>query len=285
MTEFDIHEFFPFNVLWYQLGPGGNGSNGNYWVQAESFPPFIDTMFYLNSNNTLSTSTQSIADSLSYVYNPKDPVVTYGGNNLILQPCGPWNQNRVEKGRKDILHFTSDTLTQDMALVGELRVNLFVESDAVDTDFTAKLIDIHPNGNPYLVQDGILRMRWRETATWTPGIYQTAPSPAMEKGQIYNITIDIAFMSFIFNKGHKISLSISSSNYERFSLNYNSGNMVIDGDKDWRNATNTIHFGSDKYPSTLILPIVDIKWLEERRVTQEQIDKVHNAVQEYYKEM
>ncbi len=285
MTQYDIHEFFPFNALWYQLGPGGNGSNGNYWIQAESFPPPTDTMWYLNSDGKLTTSTQSTADKLSYFYNPKDPVETWGGNNLIIQPCGPWDQDKVEKGRKDILHFTSDTLTQDMAFVGELRVNLFVESDAVDTDFTAKLIDIHPNGKPYLVQDGILRMRWRDTATWTPGVYQTSPSPAMESGQVYNITIDLAFMSFIFNAGHKISVSISSSNYKRFSLNYNSGNMVIDGDKDWKNATNTIHFGSDKYPSKLILPIVDLKWLEERKVSQEQIDKVHNAVQAYYQEM
>ena len=79
-----------------------------------------------------------------------------------MQPCGPWDQDVVEKGRKDILHFTSDVLTQDMAFVGELRVNLFVESDVVDTDFTAKLIDIHPNGDPYLVQDGIFRMRWKD---------------------------------------------------------------------------------------------------------------------------
>ena len=290
MSQYDIHEYFPFNVLWYQLGPGfdGGGANssiGNFWVEAESFPKETDTVWYLNSNDKLSMSTQTTADKLSYFYNPKDPVETHGGNNLILQPCGPWDQSKVEKGRKDILHFTSDTLTDDLALVGELRLNLFVESDAVDTDFTAKLIDIHPNGKPYLVQDGILRMRWRETATWTPGVYQTSPSPPMVEGTVYNITIDLAFMSFIFNKGHKISVSISSSNYKRFSLNYNSGNMVIDGDKDWKNATNTIHFGSDKYPSKLILPIVDLQWLLDHKVRQEQIDKVHNTVQQYYAEM
>lgn len=282
MSDFDIHQYFPFNALWYQLGPGELGSNGNYWIQAESFPPFVDTEWYLTSNGGLSSSPQSTADKESYFYNPKNPVETWGGNNLILQPCGPWDQTKVEQGRDDILHFTSANLTEDVALVGEIRLNLFVESDAVDTDFTAKLIDVHPNGKPYLVQDGILRMRWRDTATWTPGVYQTSPSPAMQSGKVYNITIDLAFMSFIFNAGHKISVSVSSSNYKRFSINYNSGNFVIDGDKDWRNATNTVHFGSSQYPSKLILPVVELSWLQQRRVPQAQIDKVHQAVQEYY---
>merc|ERR1712087_947837 len=284
MTNYDIHEFFPFNVMWYQLGPGPVGaSNGNYWIEAESFPPATDTMWYLASNEGLSTSQQTTKDSVSFVYDPKDPVKTHGGNNLILQPCGPWNQNKVEVGRTDILHFNSSVLDEDVALVGELRVQLFVSSDAVDTDFTAKLIDIHPNGDPYLVQDGIFRMRWRETATWTPDEYQTEPSEPMKKGTVYNITIDLAFMSFIFNKGHKISVSVSSSNYKRFSVNYNSGNMVRDGDKGWTKANNTIHFGG-QYPSAFILPVVDLKWLEDRKVHQDKIDHVHKTVMEYYGE-
>jgi len=283
MSNFDIHEFFPFNVMWYQLGPGPVGnSNGNYWIEAESFPPAKDTKWYLGTNEALTSTAQSSADSVSFVYDPKDPVKTKGGNNLILQPCGPWNQNSVERGRKDILHFNSSVLSEDIALVGELKVQLFVESDAVDTDFTAKLIDIHPNGDPYLVQDGILRMRWREAATWTPDHYQTTPSEPMKKGTVYNITIDLAFMSFIFNKGHRISLSVSSSNYERFSLNYNSGNFVIDGDKGAVKATNTVHFGG-QYPSAVILPVVELEWLEKRRVPQAKIDHVHETVTNYYK--
>ena len=71
MTNYDIHEYFPFNVLWYQLGPGGVNETGNYWVRGESFPPPTDTMWYLNSDGKLSTSTQSTADSSSFVYNPK----------------------------------------------------------------------------------------------------------------------------------------------------------------------------------------------------------------------
>ena len=82
----------------------------------------------------------------SYLYNPKDPVPTYGGNNFLLSPCGPWNQNHVERGRKDVIQFTSENITETFAIVGPISVNLFVGSDAVDTDFTANVVDVFPDG-------------------------------------------------------------------------------------------------------------------------------------------
>ena len=180
------------------------------------------------------------------------------------------------------MHFTSDKLTEDVALVGLIRVELFVESDAVDTDFTAKLIDVHENGHQFLVQDGITRMRWRDTASWTFSEYQREPK-WMEKGTVYRVTVDLGFMSFVFNRHHRIAVSVSSSNHKRFSVNYNSGHMVVDGDKEWRTAVNTVHFGG-AYPSKLILPVVDLQWLNGHKVSKEKIDFVHETVVGHYRE-
>lgn len=259
---FDIHKYVSFNILFYMLGPGERDTDGLYWVAAEAFPDYISTEYYLTKNNGLVTkSSNSSRDSgeYSYIYDPTDPVETYGGNNLIIQPCGPQSQEKNEKDRDDILHFTSDELTENIGLVGLITVQLYVSSNVTDTDFTAKLIDIFPNGTPMLVQDGILRMRWRN------GPYSTSVAPEMKRNQVYEITIEIGIMSYIFNSGHKISLSISSSNHARFSVNYNNGNMVKDYDIDPLIANNTIHFG-DEYPSRLILPVVDLDWIHQRRV-------------------
>ena len=129
-----------------------------------------------------------------------------------------------------------------------------------------------------LIQDGIFRMRWRNAAPPPP--YATSPAPSMVKDEVYNITIDIGWMSYILNPGHKLGISISSSNYERYSINYNSGYMVIDGDKDWKNATNTIHWGSNKYPSSVSLPIVDLSWLQERKIDWDKFDKMKQEREE-----
>eukprot|EP01084_Bolivina_argentea_P238928 401460_1 len=276
LNTFDIHKYYPFNVLFYLLGPGIIESKGNYWIAAESFPDITNNIYYFGHNNktingTLSMNNKNIIyGNDSFFYNPKNPIQTWGGNNLIVQPCGPWDQNHNERGRTDILYFQSDILNQDMYLVGMISVNLFVSSSAVDTDFTVKLVDIFPQqhgSKNMLVQDSIYRMRWRnamEIDPWLGFVNKTAPP--METNKIYNITVMIGYMSYTFNKGHKISISISSSNYKRFSINYNSGNMVIDGDKDWVNATNYIYYGPN-YPSMLILPVVnDLQWIHDRKV-------------------
>eukprot|EP01084_Bolivina_argentea_P067994 123737_1 len=261
---FNVHEYIPWNFLFYMLGPGLERSVGNYWVSAEGFPPVTNTYYFMdgnagNDNGVLSTTTPKQSGSNSYMYDPKNPVTTYGGNNLIISPCGPQSQEKNEKGRKDILHYTSEELSSNMAVVGLITAHLYVGSDAIDTDFTAKVIDIFPNGTPMLVQDGILRMRWRD------GPYHSNVSPKMVKGQIYEIIVEVGYMAYIFNSGHKISLSVSSSNYERFSVNYNNGNFVIEGDKNPVIANNTVYYGGD-HQSALVLPVIDLQWANERMV-------------------
>ncbi|ETO16531.1 hypothetical protein RFI_20804, partial [Reticulomyxa filosa] len=171
----------------------------------------------------------------------------------------PQDQSSVEDGRSDILHWDSDELKENIALVGMLKVELFVTSTALDTDFTAKLIDIFPNGTPMLVQDGILRLKWRN------GNFSTEMAPPLVAGQVYQITVDIGMMSYIFNSKHKIRLSISSSNWPRFSVNWNNDKLVIDGSSGAVLAGNVVGWGR-LYPSKLILPQVDLTWIKKRKL-------------------
>jgi len=262
---FDVHEHIPFNVLFYMLGPGlaSVSSRGNFWVQGDGFPAHTPKYLYLNSGGRLTDGKPSKSMQESYIYNPKNPVPSHGGSNLLCQPCGPWNQYYIEANRTDVLHFHSDPLLDDVYLVGKIVVELFVSSDCVDTDFTAKLLDIYPDEVDgkvvhMLVQDGIQRMRWIK------GEYESSPT-WMTPDQVYQIEIDVGYMSYIFNRGHRISLSVSSSNNPRFSVNYNSGKMVIDGDTDWKVANNTVYYG-DTYGARVILPSVDKKWIEDRKL-------------------
>eukprot|EP01084_Bolivina_argentea_P138201 243362_1 len=252
---FNIHNYVPWNVLFYMLSSGERDTNGLFWVAAESFPETFPVYGYLNGDS-LDTDIPDKTGSVSYMFDPTNPVITYGGNNLEISPCGPQSQEKNEKGRKDILHFTSDPLTKEFAIVGMITVKLFISSDVVDTDFTAKIIDIYPNGVPMLVQDGIQRMRWRN------GPYEANKAPHMKTDEIYEVDIMIGMMSYIWNVKHSISVSISSSNFPRFSVNWNNGLDVIDGNTDYKIANNTIHFGG-KYASQLILPVVDLQWLKD----------------------
>eukprot|EP00490_Sorites_sp_Unknown_P000553 CAMPEP_0114656994 /NCGR_PEP_ID=MMETSP0191-20121206/13202_1 /TAXON_ID=126664 /ORGANISM="Sorites sp." /LENGTH=520 /DNA_ID=CAMNT_0001875369 /DNA_START=227 /DNA_END=1787 /DNA_ORIENTATION=+ len=249
---FNVHDYVPFNVLFYMLGSGKG--IGNYWVAAESFPPSTSLHYYLSDGFTLTTDTPNFdKHSASYLYDPTHPVITRGGNNLLCQPCGPWDQTNIEKNRTDILTWKSPPLSNQISLVGKIIVNLFVSSDRIDTDFTAKILDIY-DGKMMLVQDGILRMRWRN------GDYATKKAPDMIKDNIYMIAIDVGYMSYIFAKGHEIGISISSSNYPRFSVNYNNGELIIDDpSRNPKIANNTIHFG-EQYPSMIIFPIIDMDW-------------------------
>ena len=261
---FNVHDYVPFNFLYYMLGPGLKDSIGNYWIETDGFPEYTELVYYLdgtngNDNGTLESESIKTDGSNTYTYDPKDPVRTNGGNNLIIQPCGPESQEKNEKNRKDILHYTSETIENTFATVGLMYAVLYVSSDCVDTDFTAKVIDVFPDGTPMLVQDSIIRMRWRN------GEYSGEQAPNMTVGTVYQVRIDIGYMAYVWNEGHKVSLSVSSSNYKRFSINYNSGLWVKDGDKDYKIANNTVHYGKSN-PSMLVFPMVNLEQVNQGKV-------------------
>ena len=148
-------------------------------------------------------------------YNPDDPVPSVGGNNCCGTPtaAGPQDQRPIE-GRRDVLIYTSDVLQEELEATGPVKVVLYAASDAVDTDFVAKLVDVYPDGSSYNMAEGILRARYRESLT--------KPSP-MQPGQVYRLEIDLVGTSIAFLKGHRIRVHVTSSHFPQFDRNPNTG--------------------------------------------------------------
>jgi len=182
-----------------------------------------------------------------FVYDPRHPVPTAGGAvccNPGVFPWGPMDQRAVEK-RPDVLVYTSRPLKQDLEVTGPVRVVLYVSTSAPDTDFTAKLADVFPDGLARNLTDGILRLRYR----------QSLEKPLLASpGEVYAITIDAGVTSNVFLKGHRIRLEISSSNFPRFDRNPNTGGAIADA-RELRTATQTVYHDRPR-PSHLLLPVV-----------------------------
>jgi len=184
--------------------------------------------------------------SLSFEYDPKDPVPTIGGANLTISK-GPRDQRPVE-GRKDVLLFTSPPLRHRVEITGPVKVKLWASSTAPDTDFTAKLCDVYPDGRSMIVLDGIIRAAHRNS------MEKYEP---MEPGKIYEMEIDLWSTSLVISPGHRVRVAISSSNAPRFEPNPNTGRPSGADDKT-QVATNTIYLNSE-HPSHITLPVVSVK--------------------------
>jgi putative CocE/NonD family hydrolase len=184
---------------------------------------------------------QTAADA--FVYDPGAPVPTRGGP-ADLAGVGPRDQRDIE-ARADVLVCTSAPLERDLDVVGPLSVELFVASSAVDTDITAKLVDVHPTGRALGVQEGILRLRYRE------GVHRQV---GMRPDAVYPIRIDLRATAYTFARGHAIRLEISSSNFPRFDRNLNTGGTNVD-ETTWVVATNTVHHSPGR-ASHVLLPVL-----------------------------
>jgi putative CocE/NonD family hydrolase len=147
--------------------------------------------------------------------------------------------------RKDVLRYQTPVLEEPVEVTGRVTVELWAESDAPDTDWMAKLVDVYPDGTQRLVLDSAARARFRD------GFDHEA---FLEKGHVYRFKIDLWSTSLVFNKGHRIDVEISSSNYPRFEKNLNNGKPYgVEGEP--RIATNSIHHDR-AHPSRILLPIV-----------------------------
>jgi putative CocE/NonD family hydrolase len=179
-----------------------------------------------------------------FVYDPNDPVPTAGGCNLVGCPVGPRNQSEVEK-RSDVLVFTSDKLKTELEVTGPVKVILYAASSAKDTDWTAKLVDVHPDGRAINLCDGVIRASYRDSQN-NPGLIQP--------GKIYRYEIDLWVTSKVFLPGHKIRVEISSSNFPRFDRNPNTGEPFGTGTELIKAAQTIYH---DKgHPSHVLLPVI-----------------------------
>lgn len=219
----------------------------NEWRWADQWPPkdveYVN--YYLHEGGVLSTNPPTEDEKPeSYIYDPNNPVLTMGGTNLVLAP-GSFDQTPVVTGRNDILSYTTPPLTEDVEIAGPLTVFLRASSNCTDTDFTAKIIDVHPTGELMLVADGLIRARFRNSM---------ANPELMTPGTIYTFTIDLGDISQVFKAGHRIRVDISSSNFPKYDRNLNTGGELYKETEIFV-ANNTIYHDASN-PSFLMLPVV-----------------------------
>ena len=183
-----------------------------------------------------------------FVYDPATPVPSIGGQACctgLETGAGGFDQSQTEM-RNDVLVYTSDVLDEGLNVTGPLKVVLYVSSSAKDTDFMAKLVDVYPDGRAFNVQEGALRMRYREGFS---------KDLRMKEGEVYEAEIDLHATANYFGPGHRVRLEVSSSSFPRFDRNLGTGGNNYD-ESEWVIAENTLHH-SKEYPSHLLLPIVD----------------------------
>ena len=272
---------FKTPVRLFVMGTGDGSRNekgqlqhGGYWRNELEWP-LARTQYvnwYLQPRGKLSDQPPSIAStdksqsgSTSFQFDPDNPVPTIGGNissgnDIMLQ--GAWDQrggshvwNWQEpiplSARNDVLVFQSEPLDADLEVTGELKVELWISSTAVDTDFTAKLIDVYPpspsnpGGFDLNIGDGILRTRFRESLK---------EEKMMQPGSIHKITIKLYPTSNVFKKGHRLRVDVSSSNFPRFDVNPNTGEPLNEHRQSIV-ATNTVYHSAE-YPSRIVLPTI-----------------------------
>jgi len=263
-------------VTYFQMG-GGSGErdlsgrmrHGGRWRHADAWPP-TDTrtrQLYLHADGRLRFEPPGDTAVREYRFDPADPVPTIGGALTSGEPVmrgGAFDQRISDdvftcrelpsglaiSARADVLVFETEPLAEDLAVTGSAVVELWVSSDCPDTDFTAKLVDVHPPNDDYPdgfamnVTDGIFRMRCREG--WEREVL-------MRPGDVYRIEIEPLATSNLFKAGHRLRLDISSSNFPQFDLNPNTGEPAGAGGP-FRVAINRVHCGGP-YASRVHLPV------------------------------
>jgi putative CocE/NonD family hydrolase len=215
-----------------------------------------ETRYFLHSagkansasgDGSLSTEAAANEAADKYVYDPANPVPTVGGPlccDSIHLGAGPRDQQEVES-RPDVLVYSTPALDNDLEVTGPVTLDLYAKSSAVDTDFTAKLVDVGPDGFAQNLTEGILRARYHES---------TSAAKPIVPGTIYHYKIDLWSTSNVFLKGHKIRVEVSSSNFPRFDRNLNTGKDAST-DANFIKATNTVYHDAN-HPSVLELPVV-----------------------------
>lgn len=232
-------------VHYYVMGDTtDSNAPGNYWRAADTWPPRVESRpYYFHADGRLAAGAPTENDAAkTYKYDPKNPVPTIGGQNLLI-PKGPMDQAKVES-RDDVLLFTSDVLDAPLEVSGRIMAKLYVASDCPDTDFTVKLCDVYPDGRSMLVTDGILRARHRVSLSH---------EDFLQPGEVYEIEVDLWSTSLVLNRGHRLRVAVSSSNNPRFEPNPNTGH-AFRADAETRVATNTLHLSATR-PSHIVLPI------------------------------
>lgn len=224
----------------------------NEWRASEVWPPegvkhtdcFLHSGGMANSlygDGTLDFVRPGNETPDTFFYNPENPVMTAGGRDFA---SGSFDQTETEK-RADVLVYTSDVLDKDVVVAGRIIAELWIASSAPDTDFTAKLVDVYPDGRALNVANGILRCGYRDSL---------AERKLMTPGEKYRITVDLWNTANCFRAGHRIRLEISSSDFPNFDRNLNTGHPYGE-DAEIATARQTV-FHDAVSASKVILPIL-----------------------------
>ena len=230
----------------------------NKWQTADTWPPAgaQPLTFYLGSggkanslsgDGALSAAAPDADKPDAFTYDPMNPVLSYGGNVCCTGNAvqgGSFDQRRME-AREDILVYTSEAFKEGTEVSGPIVPTLYVSSDAKDTDFTVKVLDVYPDGRAFNLDESIQRMRYRdgyEKKVW------------MEKDKVYKVTLQPLNTSNYFAAGHRLRIEVSSSNFPRFDRNLNTGGRNYDEAKGVV-ARNAVHH-SKQYPSSITVTVV-----------------------------
>jgi putative CocE/NonD family hydrolase len=273
--EFRFRDYWlkPVELRWYDFWLKGieNGMmneapvhifvmGDNVWRSERAWPlkRAVNTKYYLRSaghantrfgDGRLCTESPGQEPTDAFDYDPENPVPSFGGIEPwqgygIPNADGPRDQRSMQS-RNDVLVYSSEPMLGDSEVTGRILCKLYASSTAADTDFTAKLVDVHPSGYAQILREGIIRARYRSSFK--------APELLTPK-RVYEYTIDLWSISHVFQKGHKILVEISSSNFPKYDRNPNTGHRFGE-DAEMRKATQTI-FHDSQFASHIILPLV-----------------------------
>jgi putative CocE/NonD family hydrolase len=230
----------------------------NKWQSSDTWPPkgaqpmtlFLASGGKANSlygDGSLTNAPPGVDHFDSFNYDPLNPVPSHGGNvcctgNAVT--AGAFDQ-RQQETRADILVYSSEAFNEGLELSGPIDVTLYVSSDAKDTDFTIKLIDVYPDGTAYNLDETIQRLRYRDG--------YDKPPVWMEPGKVYKVALQPMTTSNYFAAGHRLRIEVSSSNFPRFDRNMNTGGNNYDETKGVV-AHNVVHH-SRQYPSQITITV------------------------------
>jgi uncharacterized protein len=238
----------PVTLFMMASGRKGHPSSLSRVFKSANWPPANHpTPYYLTADMHLSTKAPTASDAkISYKFDPANPVKTYGGSNL-LQTAGPLDQRPIGQ-RQDYLRFETKVLDKNVAIAGHVEMKLWAATDGLDTDFMVKLVDVYPDGYEQIILDNPIRTRYRNGR-------DPDDVALMKPGKAEELHIDLWNTAFTFEKGHKIQVTVTSSNSTKFEINPNTGEPFgVPTTTPPRVATNTVYLDR-QHPSAMILPV------------------------------
>ncbi len=268
-AEMGLEKFIQLSVRWFDYLLKGKDDGisqeapvkvfvmgRNEWREESSWPPdsvryqnwFISSTKGANSlkgDGRLSPAVPGARSFDSFIYDANNPVPTVGGVNFHFFPdnLGVKDQTEVEN-RKDVLVYTSAPLKKPIEIAGPLKAVIYASTEGVDTDFTAKLVEVRPSGYARIIEDGILRARFRDSLE-DPSL--------LEPGKIYKFEIDMGHTAISLSKGSRLRLDISSSNFPKYDRNANTEVEPFDA-VEFKTVTQKVYFSKD-HPTHIILPV------------------------------